>query len=142
MNGGADARRRQDRLTAGRTPDSNRYSWGADCDGWRLLDADDLSVTEEQMPPGAAEQRHAHRVARQFFYVLAGRARMRLPDGDVDVPAGAGVHVPPGLPHQICNVDNEPVRFLVVSSPTTRRDRHNHELGDDQEVNPGTTAAH
>jgi len=52
------------------------YRWGADCDGWRLLDEPGLSVIEEQVPPGAAEQRHHHATSRQFFYVLDGVATL------------------------------------------------------------------
>ena len=49
---------------------ARHYLWGGACDGWHLLAGDDLSVIEERMPPGTAEQRHSHVRARQFFYVL------------------------------------------------------------------------
>lgn len=99
------------------------YVWGEVCSGWRLLDAAGLSVIEELVPPGAAEVRHRHRLAQQFFYVLEGEASMEL-DGVVrTIRAGEGLAVPPGLAHRFSNRSPQPVRFLVVSAPTTRGDR-------------------
>lgn len=46
---------------------AEHYVWGCGCDGWRLVDGDDLAVTEERVPPGASEQWHVHDQARQFF---------------------------------------------------------------------------
>jgi mannose-6-phosphate isomerase-like protein (cupin superfamily) len=99
------------------------YVWGDTCDGWRLADSQGLSVIEERMPPGTAEAWHVHDRARQFFYVLSGRAAMALQDGEVTLDAGCGLEIPPGTPHQMANRSAADVRFLVVSSPTTRGDR-------------------
>lgn len=117
MNGGAQAPRGVSAATA------PHYSWGDGCDGWRLADRPDLAVIEEQMPPGAQEQWHVHERARQFFYVLSGQAEMRTATGTVALPPGAGVEVPPGLAHQFAVTGSGPVRFLVVSAPSTRDDR-------------------
>jgi mannose-6-phosphate isomerase-like protein (cupin superfamily) len=99
------------------------YTWGAGCDGWRLVDRDDLSVIEERVPPGGCEAWHVHDRARQFFYVLSGRAEMRAAVGTVQLGSGVGVEVPPGLAHQFANVGETDVVFLVTSTPTTRGDR-------------------
>ncbi|NRQ39178.1 cupin domain-containing protein [Nonomuraea sp. NN258] len=99
------------------------YQWGDGCDGWRLADADGLSVIEERMPPGTAEVWHLHERARQFFYVLDGRAVMRTPGREAELNPGDGVEIPPGLPHQLANVSAAELRFLAVSGPTTRGDR-------------------
>jgi mannose-6-phosphate isomerase-like protein (cupin superfamily) len=99
------------------------YVWGQMCDGWRLADGRGLSVIEERMPPGAAEDWHLHDRARQFFYVLSGRAVVVLPDGEVTLDAGSGCEIPPRTAHRIVNRSAAEVRFLVVSSPTTRGDR-------------------
>jgi mannose-6-phosphate isomerase-like protein (cupin superfamily) len=93
------------------------------CDGWRLVDRDDLSVIEERVPPGAAEQWHVHDRARQFFYVLSGQAELRTDEGTVHLSPGTGVEVPPGIPHQLANAGNHDVVFLVTSAPSTRGDR-------------------
>lgn len=105
------------------TDNAEHYNWGDACDGWHLLAGDDLSVIEERMPPGTAEQRHRHARARQFFYVLEGEAALEL-EGKVHVLCrGEGLHVPPGAAHQMRNESTADVRFLVVSAPKSHGDR-------------------
>lgn len=104
---------------------AEHYRWGDGCDGWRLLARPDLSVIEECVPPGMGEVRHRHRRARQFFYVLSGHARIETEAGSIELGAGQGAHVPPGCPHRFHNPGSEPVRFLVVSAPSTAGDREN-----------------
>ncbi|HEU5223844.1 MAG TPA: cupin domain-containing protein [Candidatus Lumbricidophila sp.] len=99
------------------------YAWGAGCDGWRLVDAPDLSVIEELVPPGEAEHWHFHERAHQFFYILSGTAVMRMAHADVALTAGQGVEVAPGVAHQFGNPGPDEVRFLVVSTPSTTGDR-------------------
>lgn len=99
------------------------YQWGSNCDGWELVDSPELSVVEERVPPGAGEEWHVHDRARQFFYVLSGRAELRTAAGMAELDPGIGVEVPPGLAHQFANVGETDVVFLVTSTPTTRGDR-------------------
>jgi mannose-6-phosphate isomerase-like protein (cupin superfamily) len=103
---------------------AEHYVWGAACDGWRLVDQPGLSVIEERVPPGAGEVSHRHAVARQFFYLLSGRAEMRTPQGATELTPGAGVEIPPGLPHQFLNTGPADAVFLVISAPNTKTDRH------------------
>ncbi|MBN8734976.1 MAG: cupin domain-containing protein [Xanthomonadales bacterium] len=105
------------------TQNTEHYNWGAGCDGWHLLKGDDLSVIEERMPPGTAEQRHRHARSRQFFYVLAGEVTLEL-EGEVHrLQRGEGLHVPPGAAHQVRNDSDADVQFLVVSAPRSHGDR-------------------
>lgn len=105
------------------TASGRHYVWGQVCDGWHLHEGDDLSVIEERVPPGAAEVRHRHHRARQFFYVLAGEATLEV-DGTVHrLRSGEGLHVPPGAAHQLRNESAADARFLVVSAPKSHGDR-------------------
>lgn len=99
------------------------YIWGGVCDGWRLTDHPGLSIIEERVPPGAAEHRHHHRHARQFFYVLTGAAVLEIEGTEHVVAQGQGLEVPPGRRHQFMNRSATDVVFLVVSSPATKGDR-------------------
>ncbi len=72
---------------------------------------------------GAAETRHVHATARQFFYVLSGTATMEFEGDCVAIEAGQGLHVPSGVPHRFLNASPNDVHFLVVSAPSTRGDR-------------------
>ncbi len=102
---------------------AEHYQWGAACDGWRLVNRPELSVIQEQMPPGTSEVRHYHQRARQFFYVLSGSVVMELNGGRETIEVGQGIEIPPGQPHQILNESNSIVEFLVISQPTTAGDR-------------------
>lgn len=104
---------------------ARHYAWGAGCDGWHLLEGDDLSVIEERVPPGAAEIPHRHAHARQFFYVLSGTATLTLEGDDHRLEPGQGLHVAPGSAHRLRNASDVDLRFLVISSPKSHGDREN-----------------
>jgi len=106
-----------------RCEDAEHYTWGNHCDGWQLVKNAQLSVIEEQMPPGAAEVLHYHERAQQFFFVLSGEAVMDVNGRQVRLTAREGIRVAPGVRHQIRNVSQEPVRFLVISQPPSHGDR-------------------
>jgi mannose-6-phosphate isomerase-like protein (cupin superfamily) len=104
---------------------AEHYRWGTDCDGWHLVKDKELSVIEEFMPSGAAEVRHHHERAQQFFYILSGEVLMEIEGQTTLVPAGSGIRVPAGLKHQIRNPSSAAVRFLVISQPPSHGDRWN-----------------
>lgn len=99
------------------------YIWGANCDGWRLVANDNLSVIHERMPPGTQEVRHYHQKARQFFFVLRGQAAIEMEGQLYPLNPHDGLEIPPQTPHQIRNQTDEDIEFLVISQPTTVGDR-------------------
>lgn len=99
------------------------YNWGEGCDGWVLAPGPDLSVIEERMPPHTSEKPHHHAKARQFFFVLSGTLCMELEERLHLINAGGGIEIAPMAVHQARNDTAQDVRFLVISSPTTRGDR-------------------
>jgi len=102
---------------------AEHYAWGNNCDGWHLVKDQKLSVIEEQMPSGTSEVLHYHGRSRQFFFVLSGEAVMDVDGQQVRLTVRDGIHVPPGVRHQIRNVSTRPVRFLVISQPPSHGDR-------------------
>jgi len=102
---------------------AEHYRWGVDCDGWFLVRDKSLNVIEEFMPPGSAEVRHHHEHAQQFFYILDGEVLMEVDGENHLLAAGSGMHILPGTRHQIRNPSSGPVRFLVISQPSSRGDR-------------------
>jgi mannose-6-phosphate isomerase-like protein (cupin superfamily) len=104
---------------------AERYPWGSGSEGWHLLNRSDLSVIQERVPAGDRERRHFHASARQFFYVLQGRAVLDVDGSRFELGAGQGLEVPPGKPHQFANESAEEVTFLVVSAPHSHGDRTN-----------------
>jgi mannose-6-phosphate isomerase-like protein (cupin superfamily) len=101
----------------------NHYVWGDNCDGWHLVRSENLSVIEERMPPGAAEQRHFHMRARQFFYVLEGELTMEVNGRLIVLGRRQGLEISPGEPHQAVNRSGADVRFVVISQPPSHGDR-------------------
>ncbi len=102
---------------------ARHYSWKEVCDGWHLMERDTLSVIAERMPPGTREDMHCHRHAAQFFYLLSGRAVMRLAQGEETLLPGQGLEVPPMEAHQMTNPFSEDAEFLVISSPKAHGDK-------------------
>lgn len=102
---------------------AEHYVWGDGCDGWHLLNRQDMLVIHEKMPPGTSEKRHFHAVSRQFFFVLNGVLSMEL-EGEIhNIGPQQGLEIPPGAKHQARNNTGSPVEFIVISHPTTRGDR-------------------
>jgi len=46
---------------------ASHYFWQEICDGWHLVERDDLSIIAEKMPPNTSEDMHYHRKARSNF---------------------------------------------------------------------------
>ena len=102
---------------------SQNYIWGGVCDGWILSQDHGLMVIEERMPAGSAEQKHFHKFARQFFYVTDGELTIEVGEQRYAVKAGEGITIEPTILHQARNDGDRDVRFIVISSPTSRGDR-------------------
>ncbi|MBH5317676.1 cupin domain-containing protein [Paenibacillus sp. GSMTC-2017] len=99
------------------------YKWGLNCDGWRFLNRDNLSIIHEKMPPGTYEEKHFHQISWQFFYILIGQATIELNGERYELNPFEGIEIPPETPHQIFNKSDESIEFLVISQPTTLGDR-------------------
>lgn len=110
-------------LRIARASDENHYAWGEACDGWHLVRHADLSVIQERMPPGTSEVRHRHQRSRQFFTVLEGTLAIEVEGHEHHLTARDGLEVPPGAAHQVRNLSDAPVDFLVVSTPPSHGDR-------------------
>ncbi len=111
---------------------AEHYIWGQNCEDWHLVKESTLSVIQEQMPPQTCEVLHFHQKAQQFFFVLSGEGVMELNGAQLSLHPGQGVHIPPGVAHQIRNLSNHNLEFLVISQPPSHGDRFSAELIDHQ----------
>lgn len=102
---------------------AEHYIWGEKCDGWYLVNRQDMLIIHEKMPPGTQEKRHYHSVSRQFFFVLEGILTMELAGEMQEIGARQGIEISPGAKHQARNSSDAAVEFIVISYPTTRGDR-------------------
>jgi Cupin domain len=73
----------------------------------------------EGRPPQYQAPLHVHHHDDEAWYVLEGRLRVRIGDDEHDVPAGAAVIGPSGLPHTFWNPDPVPARYVIVMSAQT-----------------------
>jgi mannose-6-phosphate isomerase-like protein (cupin superfamily) len=106
---------------------AEHYLWGGNdnnqSDGWYLVRTPDLNIIEERMPPTAFETRHFHKVARQFFYVLAGELTMEIEHHIFTLHPGEGIEIAPGQAHQASNHGRTDLSILVTSQPPSHSDR-------------------
>tara|TARA_B100001057_G_scaffold286077_1_gene286235 strand:+ start:168 stop:521 length:354 start_codon:yes stop_codon:yes gene_type:complete len=100
------------------------YKWGEGGVGWPLVDTDGLLVFEETMAPGCIEKRHYHKKATQCFYILEGTALMKVDGQNIVLVQDMALHIQPETDHAIANEMSNEIRFLVISAPSTRSDRH------------------
>jgi mannose-6-phosphate isomerase-like protein (cupin superfamily) len=100
-----------------------QYKWGANCDGYTLVDEEQLQVKLEQMPPGTLEEWHFHHRAQQFFYVLEGEALFEIEDERVAVLKGEGLLIEPLVKHRVLNTGDRNLKFMLCSQPSTQGDR-------------------
>ena len=104
---------------------AEHYIWGEVCEGWHLLQRQEISVILERVPAGGTEVMHYHDRARQFFYILEGEGTIRFEDRDVILRQGDGIEIAPQVKHQFKNQSDAGVHFLVMSAPSTSGDRIN-----------------
>lgn len=57
---------------------TEHYNWKEVCDGWHFVKTDKLSIIAEKMPPHTQEDMHFHLKSKQFFYILSGKAEIKL----------------------------------------------------------------
>lgn len=62
--------------------------------------------------PGGVYESHAHETP-MFYYVLSGKARMKVGDEERVVEKGAWVYTPPGLKHYTENIGDEDLAYLL-----------------------------
>jgi mannose-6-phosphate isomerase-like protein (cupin superfamily) len=75
------------------------------------------SLAEATLPPGAATERHYHKLSEELYFLLEGTGRMEI-DGTIrDVIPGDAILIPPGAWHQITATSLEPLRFLCCCAP-------------------------
>jgi mannose-6-phosphate isomerase-like protein (cupin superfamily) len=103
---------------------AEHFTWREICDGWFLVNRPDrLTVLHERMPPGTREVRHFHRRAFQFFFVLSGVATLEIDGTRHTLHPQEGAEVEPGKMHQMMNLSDQAVEYLVISQPNSREDR-------------------
>ena len=100
------------------------YKWGEGGVGWPLVETDGLLGIEETLAPGYSEKHHHHNKATQCFYIVEGTVLTKIDGHNVVLAQGMALHIQPGTDHAISSESSYEIRFLVISEPSTRSDRH------------------
>ena len=75
------------------------------------------SLAEATVPPGVATLLHRHRVSEELYHVTAGHGLMTLGGECFEIGPGDSVPIPPGTPHRVENLGEEPLRILCCCAP-------------------------
>jgi len=73
------------------------------------------SLAEARVPAGGATQRHYHKLAEEFYFILEGRGTIEIDGESRAVATGDAILIPPGAWHTIAAT--EPLRFLCCCAP-------------------------
>jgi len=73
------------------------------------------SLAEARVPAGGATQRHYHKRAEEFYFILEGRGVMEIDGASREVGPGDAILIPSGAWHTIRA--DEALRFLCCCAP-------------------------
>ena len=75
------------------------------------------SLAEARVSPGKATILHYHIKTEEIYYILQGRAEIKV-EGDIkEVVKGDGIVILPGQTHRIWNIGDEDLVFLCCCAP-------------------------
>ena len=80
------------------------------------------SLAEARVFPGQSTLLHCHRESEELYHVTRGAGRMFLGETAFPVAPGDTVLIPPGTPHRIEAIGDEPLCVLCCCSPAYRHD--------------------
>ena len=78
------------------------------------------SLDEACVPAGSATQRHYHRLAEEFYFILEGAGKMEIGGETRDIGPGDAILIPAGAWHTI--TARETLRFLCCCAPPYAHD--------------------
>ena len=100
-------------------PDPLSAGWKGQATCEKLHEDDTLRIVRCAFPPGIGHERHFH--PSHYTYVLSGgKVRVTNAAGtqDVDIRAGTGRMSPPIEWHEVLNIGDQTVAFLIVEPKT------------------------
>lgn len=95
----------------------------------------DLSVGVYVLPAGGTDPQGPH-TEDEVYYVISGRATIRVGDEDRPVEAGSVVFVGADVPHRFHDIEEE-LTILVVFGPAEYTHRVDHQSGRPHGAAPG-----
>jgi len=75
------------------------------------------SLAEARLAPGCSSEPHRHVATEEIYYLLEGKALMRLGEETRPVGPGDAIAIPPGAVHRITNTGQGVLKFLCCCAP-------------------------
>ncbi len=79
--------------------------------------AENQSLAEATLPPGASTTAHYHVVTEEIYYFTQGTGVLRLGDDESAVRPGDCVVIAPGVEHKLTNTGDVPMKLLCCCAP-------------------------
>jgi|GEM_PF-113972 len=118
---------------------TKQYKWGDKSNGWYFLESPHLHIIEALMLPNAAETKYYHNTSEQFFYIIKGIATFEIGNEIHKIQAREAIYILPEVKHQIKNLTNKNLEFIVISQPAILNYRINkpfeNNIGESQIIN-------
>jgi quercetin dioxygenase-like cupin family protein len=70
--------------------------------------------------PGQTQPLHVHSGADKFYFLVSGKARMRVGDETRDATAGDLVWAPADVPHGVLEAQERTVMLVAIAPPPAR----------------------
>lgn len=94
---------------------------GVQYDLMGALETEEMRIRLWYFDPGESGSYHTHDVQEEVYFAVAGDVWARVGHGDdeavVDLPEGAAIKVPTGVPREIGNDGDAEATLLAVSAP-------------------------
>jgi mannose-6-phosphate isomerase-like protein (cupin superfamily) len=88
---------------------------------WQETGSNELCVGIGELSPGCRLGLHHHEEDAEFYYVLAGRAKVTVDDEEIDATPGTAIYMPSKAKHKIENESGEKFVFVYGLNAATRR---------------------
>ncbi len=82
-----------------------------------LLETDRLFFDLYCLKSGQAQKVHSHPGSDKVYFVLSGRASVRIGEREEELTAGQAVLAPSGTAHGVANAAEVPLTLLVFMAP-------------------------
>jgi mannose-6-phosphate isomerase-like protein (cupin superfamily) len=82
-----------------------------------LAETDRLYFDLYCLKPGQTQKVHSHIGSDKIYYVLSGRASVRIGEEEAELTPGQAVLAPSGSEHGVANRAGEPLSLLVFMAP-------------------------
>ena len=92
-------------------------------------DGHPLAVTWVDCAPGSQQPAHVHAAQEQIYVVVRGRGLMHVGDEGTEVSSGTMIVIPPGQPHRIQSIGDEPLTYVSATVPPFDLPAADSELG-------------